>query len=661
MNLGLIKSLNVFIMKRVSFLIIVFVFSFYGFSQNSTKTIDSLKKELTKVKDEKSRAKILGDLTWYYSPISTDSALVYGKKAMQLAEKINDSTFLAQTISDNGVVYYLKGDYDTSEKLFKQSLKIRTKLKDSAGTASLNYKIGNIFYKRTLLDSSMVYYLKALGFYERNNLTTIANSLQSNIGAIHMSLRNYDKALEYFDKNIMFFESNDQQELLGNTLVNQASVYLYKADTTKAISSLMKGIEASKKVNALPTLGSAYNNLGSIYTSKKNYPLAKQYILKSIEIREKTNLKTELASSKLTLAGIYNELGDFKKAKPLLLDNLKVFKNEKVTDKLLSVYVQLIPIYAYESKPDSVSYYTNLYVKSEDLRLQEKMQTVTSELETKYQTEKKERQILSQRADLAEKELRLNKKNTQLLGLGILALVISFLSYLIYNQQKTKHKQLKKESELKEALIKIETQNKLQEQRLRISRDLHDNIGAQLTFIISTIENLQLGFKITNKKLVDKLANISEFTKETIYELRDTIWAMNKNEITFEDLQSRISNYIDKAHVSDEKINFSFHVDEGLNLNKTLSSVEGMNVYRIIQEAINNSLKYAQAKSIEVTIENDGDKLLVTMVDDGKGFDMNSVEYGNGINNMKKRSQDINATISISSDIGKGTTIQLIL
>ena len=72
---------------------------------------------------------------------------------------------------------------------------------------------------------------------------------------------------------------------------------------------------------------------------------------------------------------------------------------------------------------------------------------------------------------------------------------------MFYNQQKLKNRQLQKENELKDALIKIETQNRLQEQRLRISRDLHDNIGAQLTFIISSIDYLKYGFEIKNEKL----------------------------------------------------------------------------------------------------------------------------------------------------------------
>src|SRR5690606_29161309 len=148
------------------------------------------------------------------------------------------------------------------------------------------------------------------------------------------------------------------------------------------------------------------------------------------------------------------------------------------------------------------------------------------------------------------------------------------------------------------------TQNRLQEQRLRISRDLHDNIGAQLAFIISSIDNLKYGFKITDQKLNDKLTSISDFTTETIYELRDTLWAMNKTEITFEDLQCRLSNYIDKAHVFEVKINFTFQVDKDVDIKRKFNSMEGVNIHRVIQEAIHNSIKHSNSKTIKVKVEN---------------------------------------------------------
>ncbi len=302
--------------------------------------------------------------------------------------------------------------------------------------------------------------------------------------------------------------------------------------------------------------------------------------------------------------------------------------------------------------------YTETFVRLRDSLFSEQNAQAVADLEVTYDTQKKEKEILLQRAELAEHKLTIQQKNYQLYGLLVLAVLLGLIGFLFYNQQKLKNQQLKKENELKDALIKIETQNHLQEQRLRISRDLHDNIGAQLTFIISSIDNLKYGFDIKDEKLNSKLNKISEFTSSTIYELRDTIWAMNMTEISIEDLQIRISNYIDKAHLYDDDIEFSFKVDDSVNQNRTLTSVEGMNLHRIIQEAIHNSLKYAEPKVIRVHIsEEKNSELKVVVSDDGKGFDISRVVAGNGLNNMKKRAEHIGANFSIDSNTENGTMI----
>ncbi|MBH8575683.1 sensor histidine kinase, partial [Nostocaceae cyanobacterium CENA369] len=201
----------------------------------------------------------------------------------------------------------------------------------------------------------------------------------------------------------------------------------------------------------------------------------------------------------------------------------------------------------------------------------------------------------------------------------------------------------------------------LQEQRLRISRDLHDNIGAQLTFIISSIDNLKYGFRIEDEKLQNRLTGISEFTKETIYELRDTIWAMNMSQITFEDLKSRISNFIDNAKISSIGIDFKFaYSNDNLN-KKVVTSVEGMNIYRIIQEAINNAIKHSEATKIAVTIDGDETKLAIEVTDNGKGFDLETSNDGNGLNNIRKRAKEIGGEIELNSKPGEGTVMKLFL
>ena len=89
------------------------------------------------------------------------------------------------------------------------------------------------------------------------------------------------------------------------------------------------------------------------------------------------------------------------------------------------------------------------------------------------------------------------------------------------------------------------------------------------------------------------------------------------------------------------------------------ASVVGMNVYRIIQESLNNAIKYAQASNVNIEIKKDLKKVKFIISDDGIGFSKNEIEYGNGLNNIEKRAKDINATINIDSVLEKGTKIEL--
>src|SRR5690606_32873647 len=133
-------------------------------------------------------------------------------------------------------------------------------------------------------------------------------------------------------------------------------------------------------------------------------------------------------------------------------------------------------------------------------------------------------------------------------------------------------------------------------------------------------------------------------------ELRDTIWAMNKESITFEDLQARIANFIEQAKNASELTEFSFKIDSKVDESHIFSSIEGMNIYRIIQESVNNSLKYASADKIEVNISKEGKQYQIQVIDNGKGFDLGAVEMGNGLNNMKKRAREIGGKLNITSD-----------
>jgi len=214
---------------------------------------------------------------------------------------------------------------------------------------------------------------------------------------------------------------------------------------------------------------------------------------------------------------------------------------------------------------------------------------------------------------------------------------------------------------LQTALTAIHVQNKLQEQRIAISRDLHDNIGSQLTFIISSVENIKYFIGDKNDKVFGRLSKIGDFTKETISELRDTIWTMNKEAISFEDLLGRISNFVNQAKIASEEINIELINTVAEDFKKEFTSKEGIYIYRIVQEAVNNAIKYADSSNIKVVLENDQNNFQITIEDNGNGFDLDNTTLGNGLHNMQKRAGEIDAKIQIESIVKTGTTIKLLV
>ncbi|RED47905.1 histidine kinase [Seonamhaeicola aphaedonensis] len=650
----------IFMKKKLLSLTFLLLISFC-FSQNHLKIIDSLKTVIFNKPSDSIKIKAYGDLCWYYRSVSIDSAFKYGNLALKLSKETSNQAGEAQAYNDIGILHYDLADYTKALRYYDASLKIRSILKDTMGMAALYNKIGLIHQNTFKLDSAIFYATKALKIYEDKNHVRYVAYIKSNIANIYRGLKQYQKALETHLEIAEVNKSINDNLGLTRTYNNIANAYLFLKDTVQSETYYLKSIDLALKYDYKKELAGLYNNYGGILHDMKKYTKAINYNTKALKLREELKDNYGITSTSLHLAGLYLDLGDFNTARNYLYEGLNLSEGFNINELTMDAYDKLASYYAFKRIPDSVLYYKQLFKSINDTIYNSRITKEVAEVQEKYNAAEREKEIQTQRAEIAEKELKLNRKNTQIIGLVSLALLLFVLGYLLYNQQKLRNKQLQKESELKQALIEIETHNKLQEQRLRISRDLHDNIGAQLTFIISSIENLQYGFKITNNKLKGKLTDISAFTKETIYELRDTIWAMNKNEITLEDLQGRISNFIDKANVSASNLNFSFTIAEALSKAFVFTSVKGMNIYRVIQEAVNNAIKYAEASNIDIQIEKKDDNVLFSISDDGKGFDFNEINAGNGLNNMKKRATDMGATIIYNSETGKGTNIILTL
>ena len=468
-------------------------------------------------------------------------------------------------------------------------------------------------------------------------------------------MKNYKKALEHFKKATIPATNKNLKSTLSNALIGIGNVHKEQKNYKLAEENYIEVLKISEETNNFLTKSTALQNIADIYRHKKLFDKALEFSQQALEIRESQKLLYEAEKSRIFIGKVYNALGKYKIAKLYLIKSLKNSQKNGNKDNLDELYTQLIPVYASETNIDSVNYFLDRRNSAINIRTNKDVMQISTDLETKYQTKKKERQIQKQKVEIINKERKINK--ILIVGSTISALLLLII-YLVYKNQKLKNKQQKQEYELTTAISKIETQNKLQEQRLSISRDLHDNIGAQLTFIISSVETLKQAFNIKDEKINSKLSSISTFTKETITELRDTIWAMNHSEIDFNEIRSRILNFVEKAQKSNDFINIIFERETALDSLK-FTSVEGMNIYRITQEAVNNAMKYSDAKNINLTAKTIDNQIEIKITDDGKGFDTEEIELGNGIRNMQKRASELNADFEINSEKGNGTKIIL--
>jgi signal transduction histidine kinase len=245
--------------------------------------------------------------------------------------------------------------------------------------------------------------------------------------------------------------------------------------------------------------------------------------------------------------------------------------------------------------------------------------------------------------------------------IALIADVVVILISWLYRQRVIQESQelLEVENKAQQQAIYEQTikelrhQTALQQQRESLARDLHDGIGSQLSHIIGQIDLMSL--KDLNQP---KLVLLGEFTRETNQALRDTIWVLNKESITWVEFKQRLTGYIARIcnDLDSPLVSYSFHLPDAIQFSPLLTS----SLFHIIQEALNNALKYAKADIIQLTIYHKDKNLMLFFEDNGKGFDAKNASTGYGLSNIRKRVEELGGNYTLESS-SKGTNIKILI
>ena len=633
----------------------VFLYLFLGLTtsfhaQNLSEMISNLKAELGNHPDDKKRASLYSDLTWYYASVSVDSALSYGKKAIAATEKLQDSVMLAQVYSDLGAVHFRNNDFKNSEKNYLKSYQIRKKQKNAAGIAKLNNNLASVYQSSFQYTKAMKMYLEALKYFDSKGDAKNSNITKANIGLLFVDLKDNQNAVKYISEAIAYFESQERNVEIENKLcenyLNLGKAFQMQKKFSEAEFQYKKSAEICNKIGNKQGISFANRNLGNLYTIQRKDSLAAVNLQVSQEVREEFNSKIDLESNSIDVAQNLIIKGNYNEAKSMLLKILPIFEKENSKENQLSTYKLLTNAYHHTEKPDSAEYYFEKYIALDNELVDTNVISNTTELEKKYQTLKKDSEILQQKS-------KIFKRNVALSSLaGLLLLGVVFYRNRQHRQKVALQKAILHQQDLATKAVITAEDN----ERKRMATHLHDGVGQLLTAANMNVSVLN-EYKDDPENFKTIVKKTSNILSDAINDVRTLSHQMMPNMLIKNSLSNALRDLIEK--ISSPKLAVNLQI-EGLD-NELDQNIQ-VTLYRIIQECINNTIKHSGADKIDISVVQTDQKITTEIRDNGKGFDPVATlekKEGLGLQNMTRRIELLKGKTRIESAAGRGTKIAI--
>ncbi|MEP0262537.1 tetratricopeptide repeat protein [Dokdonia sp.] len=636
------------ISKKMIFLVFMFIlFGKTGLTQN--QKIDSLLQVLKTDISEENRAITNLSLAKLYERIDLSKGKQFALQALTFTK--NDS-LSAETNNQLGRFNFFGSKLDSASFHFKKAISILEILKDERRVAIINISLGAIQLRQGNYNATIKILTESASFFEKSKDSLNAAKCYSNIASAFAEQEIFPKSIEYSEKAIDIFRDLNQVQFELITLPNLAAQYYKSGDTLTAISYNEKAEKLALKLNNKRSLSIIYNNLGDIYLNK-NLDKAKGYLEKTITLKNELNLQSGIEFTQSNLGYIELQNKNYKKA---ILYFTKA--SQKVQGKqLVSVYNNLKDSYTGIGNINKALVFSEKARILNDSILNTVNQKEFVEIQTKYETGKKEKEILSLQNVNLEMNIQRRQNRNLLIGTISLLCLTMIIGYLLLKNSKRKQTiaeqqqileiqkadRLLKDQELIGLDAMLEGQEK---ERQRISEDLHDNLGSKL----STIKLYMDEVKANDSEILKK---ISILLDETYDEVRNI--AHEKQSSTQID-----KGLIPAVKLMANRINGSKKLDikvVNIDFNYQISTSKELQLFRIIQELLSNTIKHAKAKQAIIQFSEDNNQLNFVYEDDGLGFDKNSKKEGIGLSNIERRIRKINGSLSIDSIPGNGTTV----
>ncbi|WP_286919896.1 tetratricopeptide repeat-containing sensor histidine kinase [Flavobacterium sp. UBA4197] len=588
----------------------------------------------------------------FYAIDELESFLKLSFQLKKLAAQQYDSTHLAKSLYYIGDYYDEKSQLDSAYYYYSKSEKIYARIRDTlnSGRTSL-YKAG-ILYDAGNFTESEIEIVNALRLLSKTNNIRLKYESYNLMALSLEGLTDYTKALDYFG---LAMEALNKLELKGypkNRLIksrialynNMAGVYEKTGETEKAIDLYDIGLKTKALKEEYPKLyAMLLNNSAHAKMKSNGYKNVKEELFESLKIREDLDIKPGIVASKITIGEYFLAQEDTLKALQYLKESYKLATAIQSNYDVLTTLKLLI-----KNDTKNNAYYSNRFIKFNDSIKKSEREIKNTFARIAYETKQVE-----------EENRILSDKNTKII-IGSCVLFFFLGSLLVIYRLKMKNKELNYFQEQQTANEKIyrlffaqqaETEKARKEERNRIAMELHDGI---INSVFTTRFNLiQLQAEPESKKteLIRELEKTETEIRKISHNLMDDPLIDDRN---LPEILTRL--------VNGQQNNFNTKFDTIIDKYIDWSSITiecKINIYRIVQEAIQNVNKYARAEKCFVSVLKTGDYTTIRIWDNGQGFNPLKIKQGLGLKNITERVKAINGTINIVSKIKEGTTIEI--
>jgi len=548
----------------------------------------------------------------------------------------------AKAISDSAFIYYFK-----AEKLYR-------KLNDSYNLSNILLSKANLQYSERDYFNSEISVFKALRVLKGENANNVVYECYNLLGVLYNEREEYSKALEYHNKALTTLDDDKSipldLQLKTSSLNNIGYVYLNLKNYSQAKKYFQNGLKQNNLFLEKPKLyAMLLDNLAYAKLKLNESDGLPEQFYHALKIRDSLHLTAGVIINKTHLSEYYAVKGDTLKAVQYSRQALTLSRSTNQLKSILETLKQMEIV-----EPEKASVYSKEYILIND-RLQKeerKMGEKFSRIE--YETD----EIIDQNINLEDK----NKKLLFLFGgLAILATLLYIIKAQKVKQRELLLKQQQQQANADIYNLLISQQNTIETNRIkekkRVARELHDGVLGRMFGVRINLDSLN---KIQDENAIQKRFNYLIELKNIEQDIREISHNLNREKSELINNFVAIVNNLCEEQKKTYKSKFVARIDSSLKWELIGNSVK-INLYRILQESLQNCNKYANATSIKVEFKKERENLVLTISDNGNGFNVNRAKKGIGLQNIRSRTKECKGTVEIKSKKEEGTSISIII